>query len=412
MKKVLGGLAVAGLLTAGVANAGTITVANASHVNMYGGLSVGYLIQDNDIIDGTRSDNVRIMSAVLGLAKPATKSSPVGFNFALAQFQVPTLIASNEAVNLLPRSEDSGPGLIGLGRTDDNLKIWLAEVQVKAPNTIEGLDLTLSGGLLWSRYGERPVTILNKHINRGLMFVFFNPVAFTGVRADVAYTFGPKGQERVIKFYTGYNQANGLALIPDTIKTLKSDDYNPVFNDPKDAFEFGTEGVVNLGFAKFNVKLDYFDEAGGRNIVTARTNLNFKNVVAGGLQFSYASKDDKLKEAIKDVGLTQNVGDDYWGIGFNFNIMKFDQALKKAQIEVPMRIEYVKLDVDMCDNDTDKDKIWSFTITPTWRPTANSFVRAEYTYTKADSQIFVDPDNGADTDDTMNTFGLEAGFLF
>ncbi len=129
-------------------------------------------------------------------------------------------------------------------------------------------------------------------------------------------------------------------------------------------------------------------------------------IVKGGIQYSYSKRDDRIKD-----NTTGTVDDSFWGIGVNFNISLLDAAI--ANVEIPMRVEYVKLDTDGLDNDTSKDKIWSFTITPTWKPTKNTFLRAEYTYTKADSKIFVDTGKAnPSTDDTRNTYAIEAGFLF
>ena len=390
MKKVLGGLALAGLLTAGVANAGTITVAN-SDLALYGGLSAGYIIQDNDLNAdgntatpaGTYGDTFKIFTAAVGLAKKATPNSPIGFNLALAQFEVPTLLASSDIVN--------DNGLIELGTTNDNLKPWLAEVDIVP---VDGLKI--AAGILWSKYGEKPVTILNNHINRGLMYLFFNPVAYSGVRAEFTQTVPYVG---TFDMYAGYNQANGLRLNPTALAGVTI--------DPKDAYELGAAGTFNLGVTKLNAKLHYYDEAGGRNIWTLCTGVDFKNFIKGGLQFSYATKDDQLKDAEKNANI--KASDEYWGVGLNFNLSLLDAAI--ANVEFPMRLEYVKLDID-ADDDGDKDKMWSFTITPTWKPTGNTFVRAEYTYTKSDAKIFEDMKDANSADDTRSTVAVEAGFLF
>jgi opacity protein-like surface antigen len=405
MKKVLGGLALAGLLTAGAANAGTITVANTDLL-LYGGLSAGYMTQDNELLvtSGT-ADTFRIYSAVIGLTKEAKSNSPIGFNLALAQFEVPTVLASSDVVNnkgdILGLGD--GTGLVGLGQTNDGLKPWLATIDIVP---IDGLKI--SGGILWSKWGERPVTILNNHISRGLMYVFFNPVAYTGVRAEYNITLPGLGN---VDVYAGYNQANGLLQNNDPLgfHTGYTATGTAVTMDPKDAYELGIAGTLNL-FAKIKYGLHYYDESQGRNIWTLCLSPDF-GLIKGGLQFSYSKRDD----AIKNYDPTRDISDSFWGIGFNFNISLLDAQI--ANVEFPMRLEYVKLDRDdafaiVGDNDTSKDKIWSFTITPTWKPSKNTFVRAEYTYTKADSQIFSDPKKANSSDDTRTTIAVEAGFLF
>ncbi len=385
MKKVLG-LAAAGLLAISTAQAGTITVAN-SDLTLYGAVSAGFETQDKELtVNGNAlsqtTDTFRLYNVIIGLMKKANPNSPIGFNVAFGQFEVPTVLTSSDGVN--------GAGLIELGTTNDNFKPWLATVDIVP---IDGLKL--SGGILWSKYGERPVTFLNPNISRGLMFVFFNPVVYTGARAE--YTLNLPGLGKV-GVYAGYNQANGLRNVDAMLGG-----YYANIPSPKDAYELGITGDFNLG-AKIKYGLHYYDEAGGRNIWTLCLKSDL-GIVKGGIQYSYASKDDVIK---KNDGNTSN---SYWGIGVNFNISLLDAAI--ANVEIPMRVEYVKFDWNGGDNGTDKDKIWSFTITPTWKPTKNTFLRAEYTYTKADSKIFVDTGKAnPSTDDTRNTYAIEAGFLF
>ena len=400
MKKVLG-LAAAGLLAFSTAKAGTITVAN-SDLTLYGAVTAGFETQDKDLVRVNNTpDQFRLYNVIIGLTKAADPNSPIGFNVAFGQFEVPTVLASTDVVN-------NGTGFIELGKTKDNFKPWLATVDIVP---IDGLKI--SGGILWSKYGERPVTFLNPHISRGLMFVYFNPVVYTGARAEYDLTLPGLGK---VGAYIGYNQANGLfqgnvdnGLHTGYSKTGVATTYNVT-----DAYELGINGELNLG-AKIKYGLHYYDEAGGRNIWTLCLKSDF-GIVKGGLQYSYSSRDDRVKDnrtnVVKTKDLDPSVDDSFWGIGINFNVSLLDSQI--ANVEFPMRIEYVKLDHDGNDkNDTSKDKIWSFTITPTWKPTKNTFLRAEYTYTKADSKIFADTDpKKTTTDDTRNTYAIEAGFLF
>ncbi|RUM61129.1 MAG: porin, partial [Persephonella sp.] len=277
MKKVLG-LAAAGLLAFSAANAGTITVAN-SDLTLYGAVTAGFEAQDNDLLNtGKNNDTFRLYNVIVGLSKKADPNSPIGFNVAFGKFEVPTVLASADVVN-------AGAGLIELGKTNDNFKPWLATVDIVP---IDGLKI--SGGILWSKYGEKPVTFLNPHIARGLMFVLFNPVVYTGARAEYNINLPGLGNVGV---YAGYNQANGLFQ-----------------QGVSDAYELGISGELNLG-AKIKYGLHYYDEAGGRNIWTLCLKSDF-GLIKGGLQYSYVSKDDKIE--------TPDTKDSYWGLGINFNI--------------------------------------------------------------------------------------------
>ncbi|WP_457625559.1 outer membrane beta-barrel protein [Persephonella sp.] len=353
MKKVLS-LAAAGLLAAGAAQAGTLTVAN-SDIVLYGGVSAGYDWQDNDFAAvNSNNDNFRVNTFAIGLMKKADANSPIGFNAAFASFNVPTVIASTDVVN-------NGSGLLNAGTTT-TFKPWLAYVTI-AP--VEGLSV--DAGLLWAKYGEAPLTILNPHVNRGALFVMFDPVLFAGARVN--YDAG------VAKVYVGYNQGGGL--------------YFPYPLTNRDAVEAGA--LADLGVAKVGIHM--YDESAGRNIYTlcAKTDLG---MAKAGLQISYLKEDDAIQNNTTD--------DSSYGVALNIDPVVTDQ------ISIPVRIEYVNTDAK---ND---DTFWTFTITPTYKPTKNTFVRAELSYVTADAKMFVDVDNPATPKDKDNrtTLGVEAGFLF
>jgi hypothetical protein len=358
MKKLVG-LAAAGLLAAGIANAGTLTVAN-SDIVLYGGVSASYDWQDTDHkpapAPSKYNDTFRVSSFAIGLMKKADANSPIGFNAAFASFAVPTVVASPEFVN--------DNNLIKYGKTSE-FKPWLAYATI-AP--VEGLSI--DAGLLWSKYGEAPLTILNRHYNRGALFVLFKPVLFAGARAT--YDLG------IAEVYAGYNQGGGLFQ-----------------QNVTDAWEagiaFNLKDLIGYGG---KVALHTYDEAQGRNFYTLCTHVDF-GIIESGIQFSYMNKDDEIKDSTKD--------DNMWGIALNINIDLLDAQI--ANVTFPIRVEYVDLDLK------DDDKLWTFTITPTWKPTANTFARVEFAYTSADANIFVDVDD-ATADDTRTSLAFEAGFLF
>ena len=60
---------------------------------------------------------------------------------------------------------------------------------------------------------------------------------------------------------------------------------------------------------------------------------------------------------------------------------------------------------------TGEGSTWSFTITPTWKPTKNTFARVEATYVKAKEDIFIKDDN-SDVKDSNYSLAFETGFLF
>ncbi len=347
MKKLMG-LAAAGLLAAGVANAGTLTVAN-SDITLYGGVSAGYQYLTTEHSAGTlNSDYFSVNNVIIGLKKDADPNSPIGFNAAFGNFTVPTVIASSATIN--------GRNLIGWGSTM-TFQPWLAYATI-AP--IQGLSI--DAGLLWNKFGEAPITILNSNINRGILFTG-HPVLFAGARVN--YDAG------VAKVYVGYNQGGGLNQA-----------------NISDAVEAGV--MADLGMAKAGFHI--YDEASGRNIYVLCVKSDV-GVAKVGLEIDYTTLD------------TAPSGGDDSAYGVAINV---DPAISNT-ISVPVRLEYV-------DNKnsgiylTGKDAAMSLTITPTYKPTGNTFVRGEIAYTSTDTTVFRNDSGSAK--DNRTYIGFEAGFLF
>ena len=366
MKKVLG-LAAAGLLAAGAAQAGTLTVAN-SDIVLYGGVSASYDWQDNDFANFRNNDNFHVSTFAIGLMKKADANSPIGFNAAFASFEVPTVIASSKVIN--------DNQLIEWGKTTD-FKPWLAYVTI-AP--IEGLSI--DAGLLWNKFGEAPLTILNRNYNRGILFTG-HPVLYAGARAN--YDAG------IAQVYVGYNQGGGL---------LQS--------GIQDAFEAGISFNLSdfVGFGS-KVGLHTYNEAEGRNLYVLCTSVDL-GIVKTGVEIDYTNLDDAAKRPS-----SANADDSAWGVALNIDIDLLDAQI--ANVTFPIRIEYVD-NGDSNDNVgsgiylTGKNSAWSFTITPTWKPTKNTFARLEAAYITTDKKVFVDDDGKAKDNRTVLAF--EAGFLF
>ncbi len=352
MRKLVG-LAAAGLLAVSTANAGNINVANTDMV-LYGGVSTGWSYQSNDHNAGGAAfdkDGFSVNTFAVGLTKAATAESPLGFNAAIAAFDVPTVIASSRIAN----------GLVAHGDTNGSFKWWLAYASWMATKNV-----VIDAGLLWDNFGERPLTILNPNISRGILFTG-HPVAFAGARATV--------DTGVAKVYVGYNNGGGL---------LQSS----AFYNVHDAIEAGIMGQA--GDIKFG--LHTYNEANGRDIYVLCLKGEVGNTMIG-LEADYTKLDDQA------AGLD----DSAWGVALTANP-------NMGEIAIPIRIEYV-------DNGnsgiylTGDDNTWSFTITPTYKPSANTFIRAEITYVTADNNIFQDR-YSTDTDDTRTTGAVEFGFLF
>ncbi|WP_457623194.1 outer membrane beta-barrel protein, partial [Persephonella sp.] len=354
MKKLMG-LAAAGLLAAGVANAGTLTVAN-SDITLYGGVSAGYQYLTTEHSAGTlNSDYFSVNNVIIGLKKDADPNSPIGFNAAFGNFTVPTVIASSTTIN--------GANLIGWGSTM-TFQPWLAYVTI-AP--VQGLSV--DAGLLWNKFGEAPITILNSHINRGILFTG-HPVLFPGARVN--YDAG------IAKVYVGYNQGLGLRQGSARVNLI-SGSYDIGYS-VSDAVEAG----VMADLQGFKVGIHVYDESKGRNIYVLCAKTDF-GVAKVGLEFDYTKLDDNLKGANKTLK-DKNADDKAYGFALNI-----DPTISN-EISVPIRIEYVDNgnsaktgipDVDTLGSGiylTGENSTFSITITPTYKPSGNTFVRAEVAY--------------------------------
>jgi len=410
MKKVVG-LAAAGLLAVSAANAGQITVANTD-ITLFGGVSASYNAQNNDhALRSTGNaggiaqpwsgkDSFSVNNVIVGLTKPA-QDGGIGFTAAFGSFEAPTVVASSDVVN-------AGNGLVGYGKTTD-FKPWLAFVTYKP---VAGLSL--DAGLLWTNFGERPVTILNPHITRGVLFTA-NPVLLTGARGT--YDAG------VVKVYVGAGKAGNYQLM------------GPVYTDntilPNHIYSNYIEAGITSNLKQFGLPVDVglhtYNENGNRDIYALTVGGDL-GIVSLGLEVDYFKADDGLKEAWGN-----NTSSNAWGAALCANVKPV------AGVQVPVRIEYAD------NKDTilipaiaaaslvapqnagttvyiASKKVWTFTITPTYNPTKNTFLRAEISYAKASGTAFNIPGvptsgylfvNGNGEAKTSRTTGaVELGFLF
>ena len=365
MKKVVG-LAAAGLLAISSANAGNLTIANTDMV-LFGGVSAGFTWQSADRHDGVKipgvglaqKDYFSINTFAIGLTKPVSEKSPLGFTAALASFEVPVIFASSQVVN--------SAQLIAHGKTNDNFKTWLA---VLSWMPIQGL--VIDAGLLWDQYGERALTILNPNIHRGIIFTA-HPVLYAGARAT--YNLG------MAKVYLGYNQGGGLLQGPSH--------YNV-----GDAIEAG----VFFDLEGFNIGLHTYNEAMGRNLYVGEIKGDLGGLKSS-LELVYINKDDAISDPTKD--------DSAWGFSFNINP-------SWGEVALPIRLEYVSNGNSGLFL-TGEDTTWSFTITPTIKPTANTFVRVELGYVKSSQGVYFENpgDELANNGKSSRTVAaLELGFAF
>ncbi len=410
MKKVVG-LAAAGLLAVSAANAGQITVANTD-LTLLGGVSAGYNVQNNDNQlngGGFSKDSFTVNNFVIALAKPAEVGG-IGFVAAFGSWEAPTVVASSKAVNDL--------GLVGHGKTTD-FKPWKAFLTYKP---IQGL--TLDAGLLWVNFGEKPVTIFNPHITRGVLFTA-NPALFAGARAT--YDAG------IAKVYVGTGKVGTQLMQPVYANLGIISGLGAAANvTPKSYIEAGITGNLKQVGLPVDVGLHTYNEAGGRDIYALTVGADY-GIVTAGLEVDYFHADDNLKTLngqLPAAGLP-NLGSSAWGTALCVNVKPV------AGVQIPVRIEYADnkdsvlipaIAVGYSNNAPGillpvgptgyHNNVWTFTITPTYNPTKNTFIRAELSYAKAKEissggfnySLFVD--SKGETKSSRTTGAVEVGFLF
>jgi len=319
-------IAAASILSVGIAQAGTLTVAN-SDIEMSGGVTAGYFYKTN--IGNTNNDEFVVSNFSVGLK--SKKKDLIGF---VAYF------GSNRWEDLI-------------GRIDNKFKIKYAWVSIKP---IEGL--TIDAGKILTNIGyELYNSYENKNYIYGLVW-WGQPVTYPGARATYSVADG-------IDVYVEYNQ------------------------DVDDAFAVGSLGEIN----GINYAVSYFDYSTEKNLIDIVLSTSLEGIDFG-VNFDYQWLDDSSKVAGND--------DTAYGIALYL-------STKVDVFEIPVRIEYVN-DGTSGIYGIAGDDAWSFTVTPTYRPSDNTFVRAEFAYVNTDGKGFVD-DKG-NLKDSRTFLGVEAGFLF
>jgi predicted transport protein len=367
MKKILGSLTLAGLLTVGIANAGTITTANAD-IEVSGALTAGYVATNNDVdpttgLDNPTKDAFHITAADIDLKSKVNNT--LGFFIDLGTTYQASVISN------------------GLNNENRNFEIEIAYVSIRPID-----NLTIDAGLLATNIGYE---LYHPYENGNILFgMVWNaqPVTYTGVRA----TFEAMPN---LSVYAEYNQDSGDVF----------DDGGVLYTD---AFAVGVLGsIMNIDFA-----VSYYDYEGYKNLVDIVLSTKF-GMLDVGLNFDYQWLDDTTKNYIKNTANINDVEDSAYGLAL------YVTPNLTENISVPIRFEYIK-DKDTV-NPTNNtvvysgiygvggDSAYSISVTPTWKPNKNSFVRAEIDYVKTDKNS---EDIFGQNNDSRTIYAVEAGYIF
>ncbi|WP_457624117.1 outer membrane beta-barrel protein, partial [Persephonella sp.] len=352
-----------GLLAAGTASAGTLTVAN-SDMTMGGGVTAGYFYVTNNGA-GQNTDYFTVSNFVVDLKG---KSGIISYKASFGSVTHPDLLQNS----------------IGTAQPEFILSYgWV---------TLTPIDgLSIDAGLLTTNIGyELYHTYDNKNYTFGLVW-WGQPVTYPGARVNYSVTDG-------IDVYAEYTQ--------DTAGQIVTDAAPIVILNPTDAYAVGVIGSVeNVSYA-----VSYFDYNKTKNLIDVVLSTEIEGFELG-LNFDYQWLDDTAKKMIQDAGAT-SIDDTAYGIALYV-------STKVDVFELPVRIEYVN-DGSATDAAGDivyngiygvaGDSAWSFTVTPTYRPSTNTYVRAEFAYVSTDKKGFSDDKGNAK--DSRTVIGVEAGFLF
>ncbi len=328
----------------------TITLKLSQPLELYGGFTAGYFYTTNPEDDG-----FKVTNAVIGL-KGNTDDETFGFEIAVGSF----LGASLWDGGIWDGENYKTPFSYTTGDVTQNefgiLWGYVSYSPVK--------NLTLDIGYLTTNVGYEVInTYDNPNITLGTVW-FAQPVIYPGIRATYEIT-------EDISVYAEYN--------------------NDAINPRKEAFAVGSLGSIkNLEYA-----ISYYDYTGYKNLVDLVLGYSLTETLELGLNVDYQWLDDSYKDA-------NNLQDDSaYGVAL-YIIPSFGE-----EISVPVRLEYFDEGKSQIYSGAYADTGYSITVTPTYRPSENTFIRVEVGYLATDKKVF---DNG--NKDNKTTLALEAGFTF
>lgn len=346
MKKVF----ILGLASfAGVSNAGQLTVAN-SEINFGGAITTGYFYSNNT--GSSNKDDFKVSNFLLGLSSDP-KDGSFGFSTGFGTVLIPTVYDGGLTKNKAILS--SGFGVIYGYLTYKPIA-----------------NLSVDAGLLTTNIGyELATSFVNPNITYGAVWSA-QPFIYPGAR--LTYQIGD------IKFYGEASKNKGIVDGSPSLSTTG-------------AYAVGSLGtLMGIDYA-----VSYYDYTAYKNLVNIVLSRDVNKNLRLGLNFDYHWLDKTAKVSGKD--------DKGYGLAF-YIIPQFEN------LSLPLRLEYI--------NDGSKgkesgiysnvSKAYTTTLTPTYRPTKNSYIRGEVSYFKADNSIFSDKNSNPKSSKT--SAAVELGFLF
>lgn len=345
MKKKLLLTAILAVAGSSLAQEKTLTLKISQPLELYGGISGLATYSTNE--GGLRYDtNIRLSNAVVGITGG---SGPVSFDLALGSLLAPSVWDGGVHNSMISYTS---------GSPVNNEAGILWGYASFSPIDMVSLDI----GYLATNVGAEVInTYANNSITLGAVW-FAQPVIYPGVRLNVNVNDD-------ISLYAEYNK----------------DSINP--RTSKDAFAVGSLGSV----AGIDYAVSYYDYSGFKNLVDVVLGTSLGTIDLG-LNFDYQWLDDSAKQKGKD--------------DTGFGIALYVTPTLLENVTLPVRAEYFS-DGTSDIYTADAKKGLTFTLTPTYKPTENSFVRAEVAYIATDEKAFKN-----NTEKNKTTFALEVGLTF
>lgn len=332
-----------------ISQAGQLTVAN-SDITLSGAVSTGYFYSTNT--GSSNHDDFKVSNFLIGIGSDA-KDGAIGFSAGFGSVLLPTVYDGGLTDNKAILSKGFGV-IYG----------YLTYKPVE--------NLTIDAGLLTTNIGyELATSFTNPNITYGAVWSA-QPFIYPGAR--ITYQIGD------IKLYAEASKDKGIVDGSSSLPTTGS-------------FAVGSVGSLY----GFDYAVSYYDYTAYKNLVDVVVAKQIIPNLKLGLNFDYQWLDKTAKTPGND--------DSGYGVAI-YIIPEFDK------FSVPTRIEYV--------NDGSKgkesgiyssvSKAYTLTVTPTYKVTKNSYIRAEVSYINSKNDIFTDK-NGNPKDNKLSA-AAEFGFLF
>lgn len=364
MKKVLLASAVFAFTTFSFAEEKKVNVVSSIPLEIYGGASGGYFWTNNTGNSSDNDDRIQLSNGIIGFKGNLGREISLGFDLAVGSVLVPSLWDGGQGDPLSYSFTNGAVSQTGFGL------VW----GYATFSPVKGISI--DAGVLPTNVGyEVANTYANPNITLGVVW-FAQPVIYEGIRANI--------------------DLNELANVPFSFYV----EYNQEFNG--DNFAVGTS--VNI--FNVDVAINYFDyvnrtDGFDKNLVDIVFNLDLP-MFDVGVNFDYQWLDDKTKKTFDNNNIQYD--DSAWGIALYISP---EFSLVQGKLTFPIRLEYFdegKSGIYSGATGTDNNG-WSFTITPTYKPAENTFIRVEYAYLNTDKRVI----NG---DDNKSTVAVEIGFTF